>query len=134
MVPSRRQAALPRRGGLEEAAGERGSGSVLAIGLVAVLALSTAAVAATSQAVSARQRAQAAADLAALAGAQALIDGWGLGQACAESARVAAGMGADLLDCAGQAPKRLRAVCAVTVNLVALGPRQARAEALAGPP
>lgn len=101
---------------------------------MAALASAAVAFAATAQAVSARHRAQAAADLAALAGAQALIDGLGLEQACAEARRVAGAMEADLLECAAAPAAGLRAACAVPVRLVVLGPRQAQASAEAGPP
>jgi secretion/DNA translocation related TadE-like protein len=107
---------------------------VLAIGLVAVLAASMVAVGTVSQAVGARQRAVAAADLAALAGAQALIDGLGPEQACAEARRVAEGSGAALTGCAPEGPQQLRATCEAPIRLGVLGSRAARATALAGPP
>jgi secretion/DNA translocation related TadE-like protein len=83
---------------------------------------------------SAQHQAQAAADLAALAGAQALIDGLGTDQACAAATRVAAAMEADLTQCAPLGASDLRAQADIWVNLGMLGARAARASAVAGLP
>jgi secretion/DNA translocation related TadE-like protein len=92
------------------------------------------ALAAVSGAVAARHRAVTAADMAALAGAQALIDGLESDQACASAGSVAAAMGAELTGCVPLGGDNLRASCSATVHLGALGPHLARATAVAGPP
>ncbi|MDR2379693.1 MAG: pilus assembly protein TadG-related protein [Bifidobacteriaceae bacterium] len=133
-------AAPPQRRGWrltskDRADAERGSGTVLAIGLVGALAMSLVAVAAVGQAVLANQRAVSAADLAALAGAQALIDGLDATEACAAADTVATAMNADLIGCVPTgSTNELRVDCAVQVQLGVLGARSARATAVAGPP
>lgn len=67
--------------------GDRGAGSVLLTAVVAVVLSAATAALALSGALVTRQRADAAADLAALAGAQALLRG---GDACVTAGRVAA--------------------------------------------
>lgn len=111
---------------------DAGSGTVLAVGLVAVAILLAAALAVLAQAAAARHRAEAAADLAALAAADALL-GRAEGEPCARAARTAAANGAMLTSC------RPGAGGVVTVGAevlpdgaaAALGP--ARALARAGP-
>ena len=81
------------------ARGERGSASVLALGvvlgLVAVLLSGLLLVAVLV----AGQRARSAADLAALAGAGAVVDGAGQDGACHEAAAVATANGVRLTEC-----------------------------------
>jgi secretion/DNA translocation related TadE-like protein len=114
--------------------GELGSGTVLAVGLIAALASSLLALAAVSGALAAHQRAVAAADLAALAGAQALIDGRGLAEACRTADDVARASGGDLIVCERSPPDRLTVTCRLFADLPALGQRAATASAVAGPP
>jgi secretion/DNA translocation related TadE-like protein len=116
------------------ARGQRGSGTVLAVGLVAAIASTLLALAAICGAAVARLSAVAAADLAALAGAQALIDGQGIESACLAARVVAEASGAELLACRATAPDRLAATCQVPVELPLLGARVASAQAEAGPP
>ncbi|MDR1633972.1 MAG: pilus assembly protein TadG-related protein [Bifidobacteriaceae bacterium] len=113
---------------------DRGSGTVLAIGLVAALATVALALATLAGALVGRERAVAAADLAALAGAQALIDGHGLPESCQAAAAIAQAMGAELTECARIPPDRLTAACRIGIDLPLLGRRIAEAEAVAGPP
>ena len=65
---------------------ERGAGSVLAVAMMGLLVTVTVAAAGVVGVVATHRTAQAAADLAALAGAAALQDG---GDACAQAAAVA---------------------------------------------
>jgi len=75
---------------------DRGAGAVLAVCLVAVTLAATAAAFAWVGAVVARQRADAAADLAALAAAAEAMRG---GDGCAAAQRVAAAMSARAVSC-----------------------------------
>lgn len=76
---------------------DRGSATVVSLGLVAVLLAVFAAVLLMDQAVTTRHRAGAAADLAALAAADHALDGERT--ACALAARVASAQGAVLRTC-----------------------------------
>jgi len=87
---------------------DRGSGTVLTLGLVAVVLVLFTAIALLGRAQSARGAAQAAADLGALAAAQQLLDGPGAGsgpasgaggEACAIAREVAAANAAHLTGC-----------------------------------
>jgi secretion/DNA translocation related TadE-like protein len=110
---------------------ERGSGSVMAVSLVAAILFAASALGAVAGAAQARWRAQTAADLAALAAAQALIDGFDQAAACSVAGDVARANGASLEDCAPQAAGRV----AVTCQTPPVGlPGMARARAVAGPP
>jgi secretion/DNA translocation related TadE-like protein len=82
-----------RRGGRDD-----GAGTVLALSLVALLSCLVLAAAALGSAVVARHRASAAADLAALAGADRAL-GRATGSACPAAAAVAAAGGAALTGC-----------------------------------
>jgi secretion/DNA translocation related TadE-like protein len=73
---------------------ERGSGSVLAMGGAAVIALTLVGALQLEAAVASEHLAQAAADLGALAGADAVQKGAGRGAACAMAARIAEANGA----------------------------------------
>jgi secretion/DNA translocation related TadE-like protein len=76
---------------------DRGSGTVLVLGLSLLVVLSAAAGVVRGLAVIARHRAEAAADLAALAGAAAALDG--PGRACAEAGDIAVANGGRLRSC-----------------------------------
>jgi secretion/DNA translocation related TadE-like protein len=76
---------------------DRGGGTVLALGLSALVVLSATVGVVRGLAVLARHRAVAAADLAALAGAVAVLDGPAV--ACAEADRVALANGGHLSRC-----------------------------------
>jgi secretion/DNA translocation related TadE-like protein len=75
---------------------ERGAGSVLAVAMMGLLVTVTVAAAGAVGVVASHRAAQAAADLAALAGAAALQDG---GDACARAAEVADRNRASLTRC-----------------------------------
>lgn len=79
---------------------DRGSGSVLVVGVVLALLVLTAGGLVVGSAVVASGRARTAADLAALAGAAALQRGSSSGGACAEAGRVASANGSRLMGCA----------------------------------
>ncbi|MBB2893038.1 Rv3654c family TadE-like protein [Flexivirga oryzae] len=108
---------------------ERGSGTVLVVSAIGVLALLLGAAMALVSAVSASHRARAAADLAALAAADALVHGRAA-DPCAVAGTVAARNGSTVLAC-------VVGGAAVTVTVATapgwpgLGP--ARAGARAGP-
>ena len=75
---------------------ERGAATVLAVAFLGVLVLVGAALGVVGAMVHAHRVAQSAADLAALAGAEAVGDG---GDACSAAAGIAAANGADLTVC-----------------------------------
>ncbi|MEJ5867503.1 Rv3654c family TadE-like protein [Pseudokineococcus sp. 5B2Z-1] len=137
-APARSWAAGPapgRRGhgGGRARRGDRGAGSVLVLGLLLVGVVLCTAAAALGQAVVARHRAAAAADLAALAGADVSLGrAVPAGGPCDAAARVAARGGARLVGCTTGG---LEVVVVVAVDvpgaLGGLGP--ARASARAGP-
>ncbi|MEP7161524.1 MAG: Rv3654c family TadE-like protein, partial [Dermatophilaceae bacterium] len=78
---------------------ERGSGTVLALGLMVVLCAVLLAGVALCGAVVAAHRAAAAADLAALAGAQTLSGGSDVTQACVRAATIAGAQAAEVMGC-----------------------------------
>ena len=109
---------------------ERGSGTVYALGVIAVL-LAAVGIAGLIQAQSATGRARAAADLAAISGATVLSSVVAPGDPCAMAQRVAAANGASVSACsvAGE-----DVTVSVVVPATILGrPRQATAQARAGP-
>lgn len=114
--------------------GERGSGTVLALGLVGVVLLLGVALAGLGQAQTARTQAQAAADLAALAGASAVRVGE---DGCVPARDVADRNGGTLDACTDEG----RGVVAVTTHvdvpvlarLTGAGDGRATARARAGP-
>ncbi|WP_366526287.1 Rv3654c family TadE-like protein [Mycobacterium sp.] len=106
--------------------GDRGSATVVAVAMVGVLLGVTGAGAYLGSVVVARHRAQAAADLAALAGAARLPAG--AAAACSRAAAVARQMRADDTQCAVQG---LDVVVTVEVAVAFAG--AARAAARAGP-
>jgi secretion/DNA translocation related TadE-like protein len=91
-VAARRAARGEGRG----SGGDPGAGSVLLVAAVAVVLSGATCAMALAGALVSRQRAEAAADLAALAGAQALVRG---GDACGTAGRVAAAGRARLVVC-----------------------------------
>jgi secretion/DNA translocation related TadE-like protein len=106
----------------------------LAIGLAAALVLCLMAVATIGAAVVAHNRAVTAADLAALSGAQALIDGLDPDQACQTASRTAAASGAQLISCDQTTNRHLEVRCSVPTGLGHFGIPTATAKAEAGPP
>lgn len=112
---------------------DRGSGSVLVLGVVALLVVVTVGALCIASAVEAGHRARLAADLAALAGADAMRPGLtgpkARGSGCAEAAAVANANGAVLRRCSVHGPD-LEVLVAVPVRW---GAGQAVARAVAGP-
>lgn len=112
---------------------EQGSGSVLALGGIALILTLLVATLTVGGAVAAAQRAATAADLAALAGAQQLRTGASSDSACARAHQVATANGAHLRSCSVTAGVRgeVAVVAAVPVPGWAsgLGPATARARA-----
>ncbi|WP_449385812.1 Rv3654c family TadE-like protein [Cellulomonas soli] len=106
---------------------DRGSGTVVVVALVAVVLVLGSGLGLLAGAHGATGQAQAAADLAALAGAAALPRS-GLEQACAIAEETAARNGARVTACAGDGPQVLR----VTVSRDSLGGAAVRS-ARAGP-
>ena len=110
---------------------ERGSATVLALGLIGALASLGVAALVLGSAVIASQRARAAADLAALAGASQVLRGAPAGQACHAAARVARTNGGHVTSCTVDGSS-LRVVVGVPADAPGLGSATARARA--GPP
>ncbi|SMH46182.1 helicase/secretion neighborhood TadE-like protein [Rathayibacter oskolensis] len=106
---------------------ERGSASIVAVGVVAGTVLVTAAVLSGCGAVVGHQRAVAAADAAALAAADT-ASGLVSGEPCAAASGIATAGGAELTECA------LDAGIATVEVVVALGPLALPARSRAGPP
>ena len=107
--------------------GDEGSGTVLLVGLVCVAMLVAGSLGLLATAQSARGRAQAAADLAALAAASRLLP-LGGGDACGIAGQTASRNGGRLAECQneGAGVVRVRVVVATRVGA-------ASAEARAGP-
>ena len=126
-----RQPATRGAGGNRPGWDERGSGTVYALGVIAVLLAAAVGIAGLIQAQSATGRARAAADLAAISGATVLSSVIAPGDPCAMAQRVAAANGASVSACsvAGE-----DVTVSVVVPTTILGqPRQATAQARAGP-
>ena len=112
------------------ALGERGSTSLIGAAMIAALAAMTVGGAHVGAAVIARHRAQAAADLAALAGAGSVPTG--TDTACAQASALARAMGATTVACALHGLDIVVSVeVPTTLSLPRMGP--ARAIARAGP-
>ena len=110
-------------------AGDRGSMSVLAAFVIAVVLCVAVGVLMVARAVVAAHAARAVADLAAVSGAQALRDG---ADGCVEAGRVGTANGADWLGCRVDGQDVV--VCArLRVDVGVFGGREASAAALAGP-
>lgn len=110
---------------------DRGSATVLAVGLVGALASLGVAAVVLAGAVIASHRARSAADLAALAGASRVLRGEPAEQACMVATAVARDNEARLLRCEAEGSS-LRVVVAVRPAIPGLGSATARARA--GPP
>ncbi|WP_425862946.1 Rv3654c family TadE-like protein [Arthrobacter sp. TWP1-1] len=109
--------------------GEEGAGTVLAVGLVFVMLLLTAMVLGLGQAAVAAAKAATAADLSALAAADA-YRGLSVGSPCQIAADVAALHGASLLDCTLAGDQSVRVSVSIRTALPWLSTGMARA----GPP
>ncbi|MFJ5861075.1 Rv3654c family TadE-like protein [Pseudarthrobacter sp. NPDC092439] len=127
---SRRERACTRRGPAQRSCGERGSGTVLAVGLALTVLLVMAVVLLFAQAAALAGRAASAADLAALAAADALR-GLTEGEPCTVALEVAARHGATLVSCVEGAGHTVEVRTELVERTVA-GP--ARGHARAGPP
>lgn len=128
-MPAHRTAPAHRTGAAWE--GERGSGTVLALGLCLLLILACAAVLLIGQALAASARAASAADLAALAAADA-ERGLRAGTACDTGRTVAELNGAALVGCQVEVPgSTVRVVVEIDTG-APWGPAPGRARA--GPP
>lgn len=110
---------------------ERGSGTVLALALIGVLVSCALAVAAVGGAVDARGRAEAAADLAALAAASTLHEP-GSVDPCAVAAVLAQANGAELVTCVVLGPD-VEVTTAVVADLPGRLPARVEARSRAGP-
>jgi secretion/DNA translocation related TadE-like protein len=119
---------------------DRGSGTVLMLGIVSVVAVMSLLAAAVGAVAVARGRAQSAADLGALAGAQAVIDGLGASAGCAQARAVVAANGAELATCQALPTGDVTTTVSVAVGhpgafaVFGLGPLAATAQAHAAPP
>jgi secretion/DNA translocation related TadE-like protein len=96
--------------------GDRGSGTVIVLALAGVLVIAMGAVVAFGAAVLAKTRAQTAADLAALAGAQAVLDHRGIAVACAQAQDVARAHGTRLVACSAHESGRCEVVVARAIR------------------
>lgn len=105
--------------------GERGSGTVLVAGIVAVACVLTVLVAAYSGIAAARARTQAAADFAALAAAQSIGS-----DPCGKAAEAAAWAGATVTACTDEG---LDVTVTLTRPVLAAGYWRLEASARAGP-
>ncbi|ACQ78886.1 conserved hypothetical protein [Beutenbergia cavernae DSM 12333] len=113
---------------------DRGSATVLVLGLVGALAVLLVAVALLGAVARARGTAQTAADLAALAAARVANDPWASGDPCAVADAVARAHAAELTSCSVTGGV-LDVTTAVPVSVTrgADGPMVAEASARAGP-
>ncbi|WP_435738450.1 Rv3654c family TadE-like protein [Cellulosimicrobium sp. PMB13] len=111
---------------------ERGAGTVLVLGIVACLLVVLVALGGLAQAQAARGRAQAGADLAALAAATALRDGW---EPCGRARETAGRNGVRVVACAetGAGSVRVDVVSGPTVSVLGVALGEATAAARAGP-
>ncbi len=108
---------------------DRGSGVVLVVGAIgALLSLMLGGLMVLS-AVLASHRAQAAADLGALAAASSLVAGEGSAAACADGARVVAANAAVLLRCRDSGGLSVELVVEVPASISRIGTATARARA-----
>lgn len=112
--------------------GERGGATVLVVAMAGVLMFVTVGLAAAGGLVTAQRRAQAAADLAALAAASALADVSGPTDACAAAERVA-GRNAAVLDACAPDGRAIRVTVSVAGPDVPWREVRVTAEARAGP-
>lgn len=116
-------------------AGEQGSGTVLTAGLLVVVAAAASLVVGLGQVVLARHRAEAAADLAALAGAAVLLDPFAdHPDPCARAARVARANRAEPTGCRSDADGSVTVAVAVRLPGVLAKAGPATSTARAGAP
>lgn len=99
--------------------GDRGSGTVLAVGLVGVVSTLLLAGLLIADVAIAGQRARTVADLAALAAAGRVLEGASEDEACTTASAVAAHNGASLTDCALVVDERRGRVGLPTVRVTA---------------
>lgn len=111
--------------------GERGAGTVLVLAIMLVVMVAVQAVAVLAAGQTARHRAAAAADLAALAAAQRLASG--AVDPCADAGRIARANGAALRDCVVDGLEVEVQVRVETTSVLPWLPAQER-RARAGPP
>jgi secretion/DNA translocation related TadE-like protein len=114
------------------ARGEGGAATVLVVAMAGVLMFVMVGLAAVGGLVTAQRRAQAAADLAALAGASALADVSGPAEPCAAADRVA-GRNAAVLDACTAVGRAIRVTVSVAGPDVPWREVKVTAEARAGP-
>lgn len=116
-------------------ASERGSSTVLAVGLIAVLLTVTMAALAVLGAVRAAHVARSVSDLAALAGAIEYQQSPDAAAACAEATRVASLHDVRLLSCdvSGGGAVTVTTSAPIPLRLGGLGPDHAEGRARAGP-
>jgi secretion/DNA translocation related TadE-like protein len=112
--------------------GEGGAATVLVVAMASVLMFVMVGLAAAGGLVTAQRRAQAAADLAALAGASALADVSGPAAPCAAADRVA-GRNAAVLDACAPDGRAIRVIVSVAGPAVPWREVRVTAEARAGP-
>lgn len=122
---------MPRR----DPANDRGSSTVLAVGLIAVLLTVTLAALAVLSAVRAAHVARSTSDLAALAGAIEYQQSTDASAACAEVARVAALHDVQVLTCevGGGGEVTVTTSAPISLRLGGVGPDHAEGRARAGP-
>ncbi|QJW37822.1 Rv3654c family TadE-like protein [Cellulosimicrobium protaetiae] len=115
-----------------ERGAERGAGTVLVLGIVAAVLVLALGLGSLAHAQAARGAAQTGADLAALAAATALRDGW---DPCGRAREVAARNAVAVTACAEQGGGAVRVDVATTTGVTVLGVAvgQATAAARAGP-
>lgn len=118
-----------------DVASERGSSTVLAVGLIAVLLTVTLAALAVLSAVRAAHVARSVSDLAALAGAIEYQQSPDAGAACAEATRIAARHDVQVITCriGGGGEVTVTTSAAIPLRLGGLGPDHAEGTARAGP-
>ena len=108
---------------------DRGSGTVLAVGVVGVVLVMTVGGLMVVSAVVAGHRAAAAADLAALAAAAALVRGESVGSACEAGSAVAARNAASVTACQAGADLSVEVAVRVPATMPQVGVASARARA-----
>ncbi len=109
---------------------ERGSATLLTLGVVVLVLVAAIVLAGTAQAHAGRARAQGVADLAALAGAERAVRG---GQGCIAAGAVAGRHGAQLLGCDPAPGGFVRVRVRTAADVLGVGVGDAEAEARAGP-
>ena len=122
---------MPRR----DLGNDRGSSTVLAVGLIAVLLTFTLAALAVLSAVRAAHVARSTSDLAALAGAVEYQQSPDAAAACAEATRVAALHDVQVLTCkvGGGGEVTVTTSAPISLRLGGVGPDHAEGRARAGP-